>query len=91
MSDNNKAQHIAEYIQSIAAIEECMEPYREQRKDLRKNYIENKWLNKDDVSLAMKAFRMLQQKVDFEDLSAIYVLMSGVAIIFAAIYMLYMF
>ena len=43
-----------------------------QRKDLRKNYIENKWLNKDDVSLAMKAFRMLQQKVDFEDLSAIY-------------------
>ena len=49
-----------------------MEPYREQRKDLRKNYIENKWLNKDDVSLAMKAFRMLQQKVDFEDLSAIY-------------------
>tara|TARA_R110000824_G_scaffold173544_1_gene351684 strand:- start:233 stop:502 length:270 start_codon:yes stop_codon:yes gene_type:complete len=72
MSDNNKAQHIAEYIQSIAAIEECMEPYREQRKDLRKNYIENKWLNKDDVSLAMKAFRMLQQKVDFEDLSAIY-------------------
>jgi uncharacterized coiled-coil DUF342 family protein len=72
MSDNNKAQHIAEYIQSIAAIEECMEPYREQRKDLRKNYIENKWLNKDEVSLAMKAFRMLQQKVDFEDLSAIY-------------------
>ena len=61
MSDNNKAQHIAEYIQSIAAIEECMEPYREQRKDLRKNYIENKWLNKDDISLAMKAFRMLQQ------------------------------
>jgi|TARA_R110000796_G_scaffold212609_3_gene328714 hypothetical protein len=72
MSDNNKAQHIAEYIQSIAAIEECMEPYREQRKELRKNYIENKWLNKEDVSLAMKAFRMLQQKIDFEDLSAIY-------------------
>ena len=39
MSDqNSKAQHIAEYIQSIAAIEECMEPYREQRKELRRNY-----------------------------------------------------
>tara|TARA_R110001583_G_scaffold53210_8_gene164393 strand:- start:77 stop:346 length:270 start_codon:yes stop_codon:yes gene_type:complete len=72
MSENNKAQHIAEYIQSIAAIEECMEPYREQRKDLRRNYIENKWLDKDDVSLAMRAFRMLQHDVDFENLSEIY-------------------
>ena len=72
MSDNNKAQHIAEYIQSIAAIEECMEPYREQRKDLRRNYIENKWLYKGEISLAMKAFRMLQHDVDFDNLSEIY-------------------
>ena len=69
---NSKAQHIAEYIQSIAAIEECMEPYRDQRKDLRRNYIENKWLDKDEISLAMKAFRMLKDNVDFDNLSAIY-------------------
>jgi len=72
MSDNNKAQHIAEYIQSIAAIEECMKPYREQRKDLRKNYIENKWLSREELSLAVKAFRLLEQKIDLDDLSAIY-------------------
>jgi len=72
MSDSNKAQHIAEYIQSIAAIEECMKPYREQRKDLRKNYIENKWLSREELSLAVKAFRLLEQKIDFDDLSAIY-------------------
>ena len=72
MSDNNKAQHIAEYIQSIAAIEECMKPYREQRKDLRKNYIENRWLSREELSLAVKAFRLLEQKIDFDDLSAIY-------------------
>ncbi len=73
MSDQtSKAQHIAEYIQSIAAIEECMEPYREQRKELRRNYVENKWLDKDEISLAMKAFRMLQHNVDFDNLSEIY-------------------
>jgi len=72
MSDKTKAQHVAEYIQSVAAIEECMRPFREQRKELRKNYLENNWLDKDDVSLAMKAFRMLEQKVNFEDLSEIY-------------------
>ena len=72
MSDNNKAQHIAEYIQSIAAIEECMEPYREQRKDLRRNYIENKWLDKDEISMAMRAFRLLERDVDFDNLAEIY-------------------
>ena len=69
---NDIHQHIAEYIQAIAAIEDCMRPYREQRKELRKNYVENKWLDKEDVSLAMKAFRMLEQKVDFENLAEIY-------------------
>jgi hypothetical protein len=72
MSDSNKAQHIAEYIQSIAAIEECMKPHREDRKALRKNYIENKWLSREELSLAVKAFRLLEQKIDFDDLSAIY-------------------
>mgnify|MGYP003651836318 FL=1 len=72
MSDNNKAQHIAEYIQSIAAIEECMEPYREQRKDLRRNYIENKWLDREEIKVAMKAFRLFEEDIDFENLSEIY-------------------
>ena len=72
MSENNKAQHIAEYIQSIAAIEECMEPYREQRKDLRRNYIENKWLDREEIKVAMKAFRLFEEDIDFENLSEIY-------------------
>jgi hypothetical protein len=72
MSDNNKAQQIAEYIQSIAAIEECMEPYREQRKDLRRNYIENKWLDREEIKVAMKAFRLFEEDIDFENLSEIY-------------------
>ena len=72
MTEKNKAQHIAEYIQSIAAIEEGMQPYRDQRKDLRQNYIENKWLDRDEVKVAMKAFRLFEQQVDFENLSEIY-------------------
>jgi hypothetical protein len=72
MEEKNRAQHIADYIQSIAAIEECMQPYRDQRKDLRKNYLENKWLDREDISVAMKAFRLLEEKVDFENLSDVY-------------------
>ena len=57
MEADNKAQKMAEYIQSLAAVEDCMRPYREQRKELRKNFIENDWLDKDEISLATKAYR----------------------------------
>ena len=70
--EKEKRQKFAEYVQSIAAIEECMKPYRDQRKELRRNFIENRWLSREEASLAVKAFRMWEQQIDFEDLTAIY-------------------
>ena len=70
--EKEKRQKFGEYIQSIAAIEECMKPYRDQRKELRRNFIENRWLSKEEASLAVKAFRMWEQQIDFDDLTAIY-------------------
>ena len=65
---NDIHRHIAEYIQAIAAVEDCMRPYREQRKELRKNYIENGWLDKDQISLAMQAYRMLRSRFTLKTL-----------------------
>lgn len=70
--EKEKRQKFAEYIQSIAAIEECMKPYREQRKDLRRSFVENRWLSREEASLAVKAYRMWEQQIDFDDLTAIY-------------------
>ena len=70
--EKEKRQKFAEYIQSVAAIEECMKPYRDQRKELRRNFIENRWLSREEASLAVKAFRMWEQQIDFDDLTAIY-------------------
>jgi uncharacterized protein YpbB len=72
METDNKQQKMAEYIQSLAAIEDCMRPFREQRKDLRKNFIENNWLDKDEISLATKAYRMWEQQIDFDDFAKIF-------------------
>tara|TARA_R100001510_G_C7515650_1_gene113384 strand:- start:124 stop:405 length:282 start_codon:yes stop_codon:yes gene_type:complete len=69
---NNIHQHVAEYIMAIAAIEDSMRPYREQRKELRKNYIENGWLDKEHISLAMQAYRLLEKQTDFENLAEVY-------------------
>ena len=72
METDNRQQKMAEYIQSLAAIEDCMRPYRESRKELRKNFIENDWLDKDEISLATKAYRMWAQQIDFDDFAKIF-------------------
>ena len=72
METDNKQEKMAEYIQSLAAIEDCMRPYRESRKELRKNFIENDWLDKDEISLATKAYRMWEQQIDFDDFAKIF-------------------
>jgi|TARA_Y100000310_G_C20403635_1_gene678610 phosphate-selective porin len=70
--DNKKAEKYAEYIQSVAAIEDCMKPYREQRKELRRNFMDNHWLSKEEISLALKAFRLWENQVDFDNLAEVY-------------------
>ena len=65
--EKEKRQKFGEYIQSIAAIEDCMRPYRDQRKELRRNFIENRWLSREEASMAVKAFRMWEQQIDFAE------------------------
>ena len=72
MSDDeflSKDEHVVNFIKSIVALEEAMEPYKEQKRDLRKEYFENDWLTKEEMRLAVKAFRLLQQDTDLEQLT----------------------
>ncbi len=73
MSDEaTKAGHITEYIKSLSAIEDCIRPYQEQRRDLARNYVNNKWLSKEEIRMAKKAYRLMKDDVDFEQLGAFY-------------------
>ena len=57
------------YLKSMIAIEKAMEPFKEQKKDLRKNYMENGWLTRQDIWNAVKALRLYQQNADMDDLN----------------------
>jgi len=57
------------YLKSMIAIEKAMEPFKEQKKDLRKNYMENGWLTRQDIWNAVKAFRLYEQDADMDDLN----------------------
>ncbi len=64
MSDHTKEEYVVEYIKALAAIEEEMEPYKEHKRDLRKNYVQNGWLTADEMRQAVRAFRMLKKDDD---------------------------
>ena len=67
-----KDQLVKNYIRSIAEIDAAMEPYKEQRKDLRKEYIDNEWLTKDEIKAAMRAYSLIKQQMDFDELERMY-------------------
>jgi len=49
-----------------------MEPFKEYRRDLKKSFVENNWLSRDEVRMAVKAYRMLKIYDDFDKFTEIY-------------------
>ena len=64
---DEKKQYVKEYIRSLAAIEECIEPYQEQKRELRTEFRENGWLNTDEIRAAVKAYRLFKQKYNIDE------------------------
>lgn len=71
-TEKTKQEYVVEFIKSFDANETAMEPFKEHRKDLRKNYIENGFLSKEEVRFAVKAYRMLKSDDDYDIFSEIY-------------------
>tara|TARA_R110000851_G_scaffold21909_1_gene65270 strand:+ start:583 stop:882 length:300 start_codon:yes stop_codon:yes gene_type:complete len=67
-----KEQHMGDYIRSMKALEEAMEPYKEQKRELKTDYIDSGWLTKEDISLTVRAYRLLKNDVDIEALLDVY-------------------
>ena len=65
----SKEQYVINYLKSMIALEEAMEPYKEQKKELRDEYVESKWLTKDEIWSAVKAFRLYNKAADMDDLN----------------------
>ena len=66
--EKTKEEHMADYLESMKALEEVMEPYKEQKRELKAEYVEEGWLSKQDISLAVKAYRLAKSDTDMEEL-----------------------
>jgi hypothetical protein len=65
----SKEQLVVNYIKSMLALEQAMEPFKEQKKELRSEYIEQGWLTKDEIWSAVKAYRLYEKGADMDDLN----------------------
>ena len=66
-SHSEKERYVLEYIRSLNAIEECMEPYKEQQRELRKEFRSNGWLSTDEIRTAVKAYRFMKSELNVDE------------------------
>ena len=66
MSDQKKEDYVVDFIKAFKAIEDEMEPYKEHKRDLRKNYVQNGWLTGNELRQAVRAYRMLAKDDDID-------------------------
>ena len=76
-SNEQKQQYVKEYIRSLAAIEECIEPFQEQKRELRAEFRSNGWLNTDEIRAAVKAYRLFKGKVNIDEVVENFNMFSG--------------
>ena len=66
-SHSERERYVLEYIRSLNAIEECMEPYKEQKRELRKEFRSNGWLSTDEIRTAVKAYRFMKSELNVDE------------------------
>ena len=76
-SEKSKEEHMADYLESMKALEEAMEPYKEQKRDLRTEFRENGWLNTDEIRAAVKAYRLFKDNVNIDEVVENFEMFSG--------------
>lgn len=70
--ETTKEEYILKFIRAMKAIEFTMEPLKGQKRDLRESYEKNNWLTKEEQRVAVKAFRLLDDEDDVEQLVDFY-------------------
>tara|TARA_R110000824_G_scaffold177610_7_gene357083 strand:+ start:253 stop:546 length:294 start_codon:yes stop_codon:yes gene_type:complete len=68
----SKDEHVKNYLKDLVATEEAMEPFKEHKRDLRKSYIDEGYLTKEEIWAAVRAYRMIKGEKDMDALIEAY-------------------
>jgi hypothetical protein len=76
-TNEERKRYVKEYIRSLAAIEDAMEPYKDQKRDLRTEFRENSWLNTDEIRAAVKAYRLYKGNINIDEVVENFNILTG--------------
>jgi uncharacterized protein (DUF433 family) len=68
----SREEHLLRYARALDEIEKCIEPYRDHKKALKQHYKDNGFLSKEDMSMVLRAYRMLKKGESVDDLAEIF-------------------
>lgn len=57
----SKEEYIKDFVRAVAAVEQAMQPFKDQKTDLKKNYVENGWLSKEEMKYVSKAYNFAKR------------------------------
>ncbi len=70
---STKEEKMLEYVRELQKIEDQMEPLKEMKRELKSDFKEAGWLTGDEISMTVKAYRMIKSKdFDFDEFSKVY-------------------
>jgi len=70
---STKEEKMLEYVQELQKIEDQMEPLKEMKRQLKADFKEADWLTGDEISMTVKAYRMMKTKdFDFDEFAKVY-------------------
>ena len=74
MSSNSvsKADRRENFIKAFHENELAMKPFKDFRSDLKKNYVDNGWLSREELSTAVKVYRFLKGGDDIDQFHSVY-------------------
>ena len=68
-----KEEKMVEYVRELAQIEDQMEPLKEMKRQLKADFKEAGWLTGDEISMTVKAYRMMKSETfDFDEFAKVY-------------------
>tara|TARA_R110002074_G_scaffold140062_1_gene286094 strand:- start:180 stop:470 length:291 start_codon:yes stop_codon:yes gene_type:complete len=68
----SKEEHVKNYLKDLVATEDAMAPFKEHKRDVRKSYIEEGYLTKEEIWAAVRAYRMIKDEKDIDALVEAY-------------------
>ena len=67
-NQKDKKEHMVQFIKIMKEVHDCIQPYKDFRSEIKKEYKENGWLSKEDIKMAIKVVKLIEDGFDLQEI-----------------------